>query len=262
MPQITASFRIISMVPSWTEMLFALNIVPVGRTRFCIEPKPDVTAIPVVGGTKDWDLSLVQSLTPNLIILDKDENPKFMSEGHSISFVATHVHDIKSCIEGIQLIANAVMPACPDKKTDFTNLINRWQRVVNQPTKPFSVLNTPDALPGLIQWIKKPARPIQSIHYLIWRNPWMQVTKETFIGDVAQKCGLSLSTSSTENRYPQIDLGTLDPNSTLLLFSSEPYPFHKKIQELQALPFPSAIVDGQNFSWFGTHSLKFLETFI
>lgn len=260
MQQPSSSLRIISMVPSWTEMLFALNIKPVGRTRFCIEPKPDVSLIATVGGTKNWDLSLVQSLTPNLLILDKDENPKFMSEGHTIPFVATHVHDIKSCIDGIQQMASAITQLCPDHASAFADLIYRWQKIENTQNKVFSFELDTDILPGLIQWVRKPTHSIKSIHYLIWKNPWMEVTKDTFIGDVARKSGLELTATSTENRYPQIDLTTLDPESTLLLFSSEPYPFHKKIDEIADLPFPSAIVNGQNFSWFGTHSLKFLET--
>lgn len=253
-----SSIRVISMVPSWTEMLLSLNITPVGRTRFCIEPKPDVLKIPAVGGTKDWDLDLVQSLTPDLIILDKDENPKSMSEGHSLPFIATHVRDIKSCIEGIELIANVITRRQPDTQSAFDTILARWRQVASTPAKPSGLTNL-DKLPGLIQWVKKPSQPIQAIHYLIWRNPWMQVTRDTFIGDVAHKAGLPLAPLSQGNHYPQLDLNTLDPSSTLLLFSSEPYPFHKKADELKSLPFASAIVDGQNFSWFGTHSLKFLE---
>lgn len=252
-------FRVISMVPSWTEMLISLGIPPVGRTRFCIEPKPDVLDIPIIGGTKDWNLDLVQSLTPDLIILDKDENPKFMSEGHSIPWVATHVQNIESCIMGIEHIANVVTQARPDLSPAFDTIMSRWQHIANRPPKTNS-LHDLDRLPGLIQWIKKPEKSVQAIYYLIWKNPWMHATRETFIGDIADRAGLPLMTKTNGSHYPQIDLNTLDPDSTLLLFSSEPYPFHKKTEDLKSLPFPSAIVDGQNFSWFGTHSLKFLET--
>lgn len=256
-----SSVRVISMVPSWTEMLTSLNIKPVGRTRFCIEPIPDVLNIPIVGGTKDWNLNLVQSLTPDLIILDKDENPKSMTEGHTIPMVITHVRDIESCIEGIEQIAHVISQSRPDLGGIIDSVLARWQHVENTPLKTNSIAN-PDQLPGLIQWIKKPENPVQSIHYLIWKNPWMQATRETFIGAIAAKAGLPLSTISTGNPYPEIDLHSLNSDHSLLLFSSEPYPFHKKTNELKSLPFASAIVDGQSFSWFGVRSLKFLESLL
>jgi hypothetical protein len=60
-------------------------------------------------------------------------------------------------------------------------------------------------------------------------------------------------------RYPKIDLGDYDPATTVLLFSSEPYPFAKKAAELTGLDFPSALVDGEAYSWFGVRSLRFLR---
>lgn len=250
--------RIVSMVPSWTEMLLSLSIEVTGRTRFCIEPKDKVKTIPIVGGTKDWDIELIQSFKPDLIILDKDENPKFMSEGHAIPFVATHVQNIQSGIEGIELIAKAIGKKDPLTHEKFDSVVNRWKKIEASPPKDLESTRWP-VMPGLIEWINTPKQEIESIYYVIWKNPWMVATKETFIGDVARMAGLPLSNSATTVHYPEIDLSLLDPKSTLLLFSSEPYPFHKKVSELKSLPFASAIVDGQAFSWFGTHALEFLE---
>lgn len=250
--------RIISMVPSWTEMFLSLSIEVTGRTRFCIEPKDKVKSIPTVGGTKDWDLELIQSLKPDLIILDKDENPKSMGEGHSISFLATHVQNIPTCIEGIKLIADAIGKQNTVAGGKFDSVLKRWEKIASTSPKDLKSTRWP-TMPGLIEWVNTPKQEIESIYYVIWKNPWMVATKETFIGDVARMVGLPLSNSATTVHYPEIDLSLLDPKSTLLLFSSEPYPFHKKVSELKSLPFASAIVDGQAFSWFGTHALGFLE---
>ncbi len=257
--------RVISMVPSWTEMLLSIgldtHIDVIGRTRFCIEPSTKVKQIPIVGGTKDWDLKLIESMAPDLIILDKDENPKSMIEGHKIPFIATHVQNIRSCIDGIQLIASAITALNPTTKENFDAVITRWNQIANKcPIKQHSW----QTLPGLIEWVKQPTTEIKDIYYIIWKNPWMAATKETFIGDLAKMVGLPLSNTAAthQKHYPEIDLTTLDPNHTLLLFSSEPYPFHKKTEELKSLPFPSAIVDGQSFSWFGVRSLTFLEKIV
>jgi ABC-type Fe3+-hydroxamate transport system substrate-binding protein len=45
--------RIVSLVPSLTELLFALGLGPrvVGRTGFCVHPRDAVRAVPKVGGT-------------------------------------------------------------------------------------------------------------------------------------------------------------------------------------------------------------------
>jgi ABC-type Fe3+-hydroxamate transport system substrate-binding protein len=252
--------RIISLVPSWTEMLLTLNIEVVGRTRFCIEPSDRIKQIPTVGGTKDWDLNHILSLKPDLLILDKDENPKSMSEGHTIPFVATHVHDIKSCAEGIQLIGQALATLLPEeKKKELDLLARRWETIASRPPLKSLTTNDWDHLPGLLEWVKKPNGPIEKIFYIIWKKPWMIATRSTFIGDVAHKVGLEISSSENNNKYPEIDLEKLASEKTLLLFSSEPFPFHKKKSDIEKMNFPSAIVDGQSFSWFGVRSLLFLE---
>ncbi|MBL7542443.1 MAG: Fe3+-siderophores ABC transporter protein [Bdellovibrionaceae bacterium] len=252
----TDSIRTVSMVPSWTETLIAAGIPVIGRTRFCIEPSTQVKDIPIVGGTKDWDWSRIESLKPDLLVLDKDENPHFMGENHSVPWVATHVHDIHSCYQGLSQIYQTLKPRLtPNASTHLQNLIQRWQKVHQTPKA------SPNwtKIPGLITWVQQPKETIKNTFYIIWKNPWMIATRPTFIGDVADRLGFQLSSPPSEKKYPELDLTTLDPATTLLLFSSEPYPFHKKIDDIKQLGFPSAVVDGQAFSWFGVRSLVFLE---
>ncbi len=257
--------RVISLVPSWTEMLISLDIPVVGRTRFCSEPNAQVKRIPCIGGTKDWDFNAFESLKPTLLILDKEENPKFMSEGHSIPFVATHVQDLESCASGIRQIRQALESSIDEKSIEKLNqLADRWNHLALL-TPPASLTGTDfwNHFPGVIKWIQMPTRPIEQVYYVIWKNPWMVASHNTFIGALFSKIGISLMPQGTSKltRYPEIVLDALDKESTLLFFSSEPYPFDKKSLDLEKLGFASAIVDGQSFSWFGLRSLLFLESY-
>src|SRR5437868_6660844 len=88
--------RVVSFVPSWTETLLSSGVEVVGRTRFCIHPHEKVAAIPVVGGTKDWNLEKLRALKPDLLLLDQEENPKFMAEQSEFPFHATHIESVQS----------------------------------------------------------------------------------------------------------------------------------------------------------------------
>jgi hypothetical protein len=257
--------NIISLVPSWTETLLSAGVPLAGRSRFCIEPKSLVQNIPVMGGTKDWDLPRINALKPATVILDQEENPKFMSEVADLPFIATHVKDLASCAAGLDLISRGLRPELSaEAAVKLQDFSNRWRRQANR-TKPLFQFESPGdwtLLPGVLDWIRLPERRIENILYLIWKKPWMVATRETFIGSVLSHSGVELQSCSqfSDNKYPQIQLENYDPLRTLLLFSSEPYPFERRKEEVRVLPFASAIVDGQSFSWFGIRSLNFLES--
>lgn len=241
------SMRIVSMVPSWTETLIAANVNIVGKTRFCIHPK---TEIPVVGGTKDWDWSKIVSLKPDLLILDKEENPVMMSEQKEIPYLATHVSSIEQMPHELLRLSNVI------KNLSLAVYANEWQQVISNNSR--RTWQPGLDLPGIIDWGRKPEVSIDKIIYIIWKSPWMCVSSDTFIGSMLNFCGLYLQLY--DQKYPQIDLENMsDKKSTLLLFSSEPYPFLKKQDRLAELGFPYAFVNGESFSWFGVRSLHFLK---
>ena len=68
--------RIISLVPSQTELLFDLGLDReiIGLTRFCVHPTDKVFLKTRIGGTKDFDFETIKSLEPDLIIGNKEEN--------------------------------------------------------------------------------------------------------------------------------------------------------------------------------------------
>ena len=61
--------RIISLVPSQTEMLCDLGLKDsvVGITKFCVHPRAFKESVTVVGGTKQIHLEKIVSLNPDII---------------------------------------------------------------------------------------------------------------------------------------------------------------------------------------------------
>lgn len=245
--------RVVSLVPSLTETLLEAGADVVGRTRFCVHPKDKVQHIPRVGGTKDWNLEKIRSLRPDLLVLDREENPKFMSEGHEIPWVATHVRSLSDMPETLALLNKALqLPSLLD-------LRERWERVMMGPQAPSSLEPSWDSFPGLLDWIQKPADEVREIVYMIWKDPWMGISSDTFIGSVLAHLGYKAYLKTYPVKYPELKLESFDPKTTLFLFSSEPYPFSRKLALLRELNVPSALVNGEFFSWFGVRSLRFLE---
>lgn len=85
----------------------------------------------------------------------------------------------------------------------------------------------------------------------------MSVSPQTYIGSVLQYLGASLATFMDDEKYPVVD--PEDFKDCFFLYSSEPYPFHKKIAELKKLGYAGAVIDGESYSWFGIRSLRFLK---
>jgi hypothetical protein len=131
--------------------------------------------------------------------------------------------------------------------------------------RPKTSLASWQELPGVVEWLLPPiGQAIGPYTYLIWRDPWMAIGAGTFIASMLSAVGLpgdQLCTGDSPSgnpRYPVIEPASLPPG-TVLLASSEPYPFHRKRESLLGLERPAAIVDGEAFSWFGVRSLAFLE---
>ncbi|MBI3159862.1 MAG: ABC transporter substrate-binding protein [Chloroflexi bacterium] len=68
--------RVVSLVPSMTESLFALGFGAsvVGVTEYCIHPAGRVAGLPKVGGTKNPDIEKIKELGPDLVMANQEEN--------------------------------------------------------------------------------------------------------------------------------------------------------------------------------------------
>ncbi|MEY4616981.1 MAG: hypothetical protein RJB66_1941 [Pseudomonadota bacterium] len=238
--------KIISLVPSWTETLVRSGISPVGRTRFCIHPLPNVSAIPVVGGTKNvsWEKALL--LKPDLVIMDKEENTLSMAQNCPVPLIATHVTDWLTMIDGLRLI-NENLPS-----KNLNSLIDRAEDLRKAPQLQWD----PNNIPGFKAWIQKPPTILQKVSYLIWKNPWMVIQPKTFIADMLTRLGAEILTLS-EDKYLEVSMDQI--KESLLLFSSEPFPFLQQIDELKKEGLHGALIDGEPFSWYGIRAIEFLE---
>ena len=97
--------------------------------------------------------------------------------------------------------------------------------------------------------------PALSTLYLMWREPWMGAASNTFIDSMLRKTGLA-NVLAGHTRYPELSAGLIRHlNPSLILMSSEPYPFSEKhIPEIRNI-LPRAeirLVDGEMFSWYGS----------
>jgi ABC-type Fe3+-hydroxamate transport system substrate-binding protein len=233
--------RIISVVPSQTELLFYLGLDQevIAITKFCIYPENKFKSTIKIGGTKQLDIAKIKALKPDLVIANKEENERSQIE-ELATFCPVWISDIYDLDGAVDMIERVgVLVGRGEEAKDLSQLIQ--QR-----------FNTLSATPLNLR-----------AAYFIWRKPYMVAGKKTFIDSMLKKCGLT-NAFDTE-RYPEVDATTLaDAKPDVILLSSEPYPFKEKhIAEFKAI-LPSAtikLVDGELFSWYGSRLLHAPEYF-
>lgn len=225
--------KIVSLVPSITETLLDLGgSEVVGRTKFCIHPRGLVNDIPIVGGTKNLHLEKIRELQPEVIIANKEENEKTQIEELQKDF-RVWITDINTVEDHYDFILNVgSLVRQPEKAKEYCL---QSQNIFQE------------------HHLENPMK----VAYLIWKKPWMAVGNQTFIHDVLNTLGFK-NIFEKSIRYPEIDLEDLAAADTIML-STEPFPFaDKHAVELRKL-FPEKkiiIVDGEAFSWYGTHLAK------
>ncbi|MBS1599854.1 MAG: ABC transporter substrate-binding protein [Bacteroidetes bacterium] len=241
--------RIVSLVPSQTELLYdlGLNKEITGITKFCVHPNHWFRQKPRVGGTKNVDMKIIASIQPDLIIANKEENEKtqieFLAENYPV-----WISDISTLDQALHMIGS--LGEITDRKDEAKKMIA-------------TITDKFEKLSENIQ--QSTFRKNVTSAYLIWRNPYMSVGGDTFIHDMMNRCGFK-NIFANDTRYPEINIGQLKIQSghqatgcQLLLLPSEPFPFTKKhIDELQPL-LPGTkiiLVDGEMFSWYGSRLLQ------
>lgn len=238
--------RIISLVPSQTELLYDLGLEQevVGITKFCVHPEQWFRSKPRIGGTKNVKPETIHGLRPDLIIANKEENMKGQVEALAIDY-PVWVSDIHTLEDALTMMRNV---------GELTGKTTAAEKIVVEVTQRFGKMaqaSTPDALFATTNYSTGPLRTA----YLIWKDPWMSIGGDTFIHDMLTHCGLQ-NVFAQENRYPILTTAAIIAAAPqLLLLSSEPYPFAEKhITEWQQL-LPNTtilLVDGEMFSWYGS----------
>lgn len=237
--------RVVSLVPSWTETLIECGIEVVGRTRFCIHPSDKIKSIPAIGGTKDCDWEKVRALKPDLVLFDEEENLKEMSEACPFPWISTHVTGIQDVPGELSKLSVRL------ENLELMDLSQRWSVVANNSMR--ERIN--GEVMGVEQWLRRPSEQTSRFVYVIWRNPWMAAGENTFIGSIFKHFGFQ--NFFVDEKYPKFEMSQI-PSDVTLLFSSEPYPFGKKLPDIGE--HAAAIVDGEKYGWFGVRSLRFLES--
>ncbi|MFT6850460.1 MAG: ABC-type Fe3+-hydroxamate transport system substrate-binding protein [Sphingobacteriales bacterium] len=232
--------RIVSLVPSQTELLFhwGLKEKVVGITKFCIHPKQEFKSTFKVGGTKDVYIDRIRELNPDLIIGNKEEND--------------------------QKNLSPIMEEFPVWMSDIFNLDDSLKMM----TELGKVLNVTEKAEELVSEIAsgfsrlKPATKKVRVAYLIWQDPIMAAGHNTFINHLLERCGFENIFAGADyqySRYPEITQKQLIADKVdAILLSSEPFPFGEKhIDNYKQMCKNSKVklVDGEIFSWYGNRLL-------
>jgi ABC-type Fe3+-hydroxamate transport system substrate-binding protein len=239
--------RIISLVPSQTELLYDLGLEEsiVGITKFCVHPTHFKGINTIVGGTKSVKIDKIKALQPDIIICNKEENTKEIV--HELSQICpVWVTDIVSIDNNLQMIQ------------DFGQLFNKrteaqkWIGKINFAYQDFKQFITD--------------KPVKKVAYFIWANPYMVAGNQTFINELLQLNHFENIYKSKEERYPEIELKKIrlegDPDYVFL--SSEPFPFtDEHAFEIGRFTHhaKTVFVDGEMFSWYGSRLLKAFDYF-
>ncbi|REC47184.1 ABC transporter substrate-binding protein [Chryseobacterium pennipullorum] len=227
--------KIVSLVPSITEALFDLGLTEnevIGRTKFCIHPQDKVKNVKIIGGTKNIHIDTIRALKPDLILANKEENIKEQVEALMADFKVM-VTNVETIEDNYYLLKNLGKLLGQEDRAQLFNL------------KIYDILHQ-----AKLETKVKAA-------YLIWKNPYMTIGSDTFIHRILTEIGFE-NIFQKKTRYPIITTEDL-AEAEVIILSSEPFPFKPKhIEELRAI-YPDKkiiIVDGEAFSWYGTHIAK------
>ena len=206
----------------------------VGRTGFCIHPQAIVRGIPKVGGTKTVNLEKIRRLAPTHVIVNVDENRKETADALAAIVPNVVVTHPLGPLDNLALYRQ--IGTLFGKTREAKELSARFESALRE--------------------IEKKYFPPRNVLYLIWKDPWMTVSRDTYVSRTLALFGLKTLPASANARYPT--LKNLDVRGTeLVLLSTEPYRFqeqHRKELQ-QQMKLPVHIVDGEMTSWYGSRAI-------
>jgi ABC-type Fe3+-hydroxamate transport system substrate-binding protein len=231
--------RIVSLVPSLTELVCDLGLADrlVGRTGFCIHPRATLKAVPKVGGTKDVRIDVVRELAPTHLIVNIDENRR-------------------DTVETLAAFVPHVIVTHPCRPEDNLALYRLFGGIFRCDAAAARLAD--DLAPALAD-----ARAVaaalapEAVLYLIWREPWMGVARDTYISATLRAVGWETLPAAPTERYPQIDWQAPWMTEVARIFlSSEPFSFRERhLAEVERLSArPATLIDGEMVSWYGSRA--------
>lgn len=234
--------RIVSLVPSITELVCELGLAPylVGRTGFCIHPASVVQSVPKIGGTKDVNIEKIRRVKPTHLIVNIDENEK-----PTVDALATFIPHV--------IVTH---PLAPLDNLALFRMLGGIFGATEQAERLCAQFS--DALAGMPS-----PQHTQRVLYCIWKEPWMTVSCDTYIAQMlALKGWQQWQADDPAIRYPVFAWTASVLNAIdRILLSSEPYRFTdadaRGLQEETGKPV--TLVDGEMLSWYGSRAIAGLR---
>lgn len=241
-----AGARVVSLVPSITELLFdlVLGSQVVGRTGFCIHPRDALRDVPKVGGTKDVDLDRLRARAPTHVIVNIDENTR-------------------DCVDALRAFVPHVIVTHPNAPEDNAALYRLLGAVFDRNAQASALCAALDAELAACAALRarvdlKPERVL----YLCWKDPWMSVAADTYIARTLAAVGWQVLHGpggfAGAARYPQVALEDAVPQVDRVLLSSEPYLFteaHASALRARFAGLRVDLIDAEMTSWYGSRAI-------
>jgi ABC-type Fe3+-hydroxamate transport system substrate-binding protein len=269
--------RIVSLVPSLTEALFAFGLGSriVGVTDYCVEPQPEVRSKPTIGGTKNPDMQAILRLAPDLVVANVEENRREDAECLQARGIPVFVCFPQTVVEA--LVTLRALAQATEVEAQAAPVLERIE-TAHEETKAFTA-----------------GRQKVRVFCPIWKDPWMTINRDTFVHDMLETCGGANIFAERERRFPlAADLGqrsawergrvvgrdrryprvTLDEMAgrrpEVILLPDEPYRFTEAdradfagLVEVPAVREQRIyIIDGKTVCWYWSRldeSLRFLR---
>ena len=236
--------RVVSLVPSLTQTLFDLGLTAdevVGRTPWCIHPKGKVEQVMVIGGTKTPNLNKIRSLEPDLIVMDKEENPLEIYQTLADEGYMIFVSEVESAND-VPKMLRELGKAC-NRESAGEQLALLCEDSLNQISKVRNGLRT---VP------------------LIWYEPLMAVGPTKYAGAILSLVGFDvIDTHPDGNGYPEVSVEDfIEHDVELVLLTSEPHKFTLDEGNGIAASIVKAggnapmvkLIDGEDLTWFGSRT--------
>ena len=234
--------RIVSLIPSVTEILFALGLeeAVAGCTIYCSEPPDGVATKTRIGGEKNPRLELIREIGTDLVIANVEENARGHVEtlrSWGIPVFVTYPRTVAGGIELVRQLGQVTGAAL--RAAEMATMLERRLAEVSA---------------------RQIGRARARVFCPIWRHPYMTINADTYVHDMLAVCGGDNVFARLPTRYPEISLADVaQAGPEVILLPDEPYRFRRPhmadfapFREIPAVRDGRIhLVDGKLLSWYG-----------